>query len=73
MRSRSNADRARALWGMKGNFWSFGNHLGLGLLGQHADRSAPDTKEKRVEKRLHCLIILSRILSSESVLVESAS
>lgn len=51
MRSRSNADRARALWGMKGKFWAFGNHPGLGLLGQHADRSAPEYKGKEGRKK----------------------
>lgn len=31
------------------------------------------TKEERVAKRLHCLVVLSKIFSTESVLVESAS
>lgn len=32
-----------------------------------------NTEEERVGKRLHCLVVLSRILSSEPLLVESAS
>lgn len=51
MRSRSNADRARALWGMKGNFLLSVITQVWACWRQHADRSAPEYKGKEGRKK----------------------
>lgn len=73
MRRRGDAGRARAPWGRKEKncFWSSPR---FGPAGDTMLADQPqNTKEERVGKGLHGPVVLSRILSSESVLVELAS